>query len=129
MKKFNQNLIKVEVALLLAIIFIRPFTDLYVLIFGHGIGGGIFSIGPEIPQWVDGFSYSFPFFLTLIEFFSKRSFLDRRPYLYIVGFFVFLSFVDEKFLLAMAVLLILGVIPGTLYHWIKDKKVTPSKQQ
>lgn len=129
MSKTNQNIITIVGAIGFSLLFVWPITKLYISVFGTGSGGSVLDVttGGGSLLW-NGFLYAFPIFFTLIEFFFKKPFLERRPYLYIVGFFVFLSFVDEKFLLAMVAVLILGILPGTIFNWLKDKKVKTSKQ-
>lgn len=121
MSKTKQNLITIGGALFLFIIFSVPLTKLDLIIFRSGSGGGFGDIGPEIPNWVDAFSYAFPFFLSLLEFFFKKPLSQRRPYLYIIGFFIFVSLVDSVFLLATVAVIILGALPGTLFNWWKSK--------
>jgi len=128
MNKFNQNLIAIEGAVVLSLLFVKPTILFITAIFGpidETISIG--DIGTRIPPWVDAFFFAFPFFLTLIEFFFKKSFFERRPYLYIAGFFVLLSFFDNKLLLVTIAMIIISISPGTLYHWIKDKKTNPSR--
>lgn len=121
MTKLKQNWITIGGGLILSLIFIQLFTDLYIKVFGKGVGGGLFVIGPDIPQGIDGFFYAFPFFLTLLEFFFKKPLLQRRPYLYIIGFFVFTSFVDTVFLLATLAVILIAALPGTIYNWVRHK--------
>lgn len=125
MTKLKQSLVTIVGVMVLSFIFVWPMTNLYQIIFGKGgAGGGLYVIGPDIPEWIDGFLFAFPFFLTLLEFFFKKPILERRPYLYIIGFFVLISFVDEKFLLATIAVVLLGALPGSVYRWVRDRKGT-----
>lgn len=122
MSKIKQNLVKIGGAFILSLLFVQPITKIYVAVFGTGSVGSVLDVtmGGDSLLW-NGFLYAFPFFLTLLEFFFKKPLSQRRPYLYIIGFFIFVSLVDSVFLLATVVVIILGALPGTLFNWWKSK--------
>lgn len=126
MSKLKQNLVTIIGAIVLSFVSIQPITRMYVKMFGPGAGGSSWGIGPDIPMELEGFSFAFPFFLTLLEFFFKKPLLERRPYLYIIGFFILISLIDEMFLLATLAVIIIGAIPGSLYHLIKSRSAVAS---
>lgn len=129
MSKTNQNFITIGGAVLLSFIVLEPFTDLFVKVVKPINTGGIFSdIGPDMSYGFGAFFYAFLFFLSFLEFFFKKPILERKPYLYIIGAFLFFGFLNTKSLLLMLIVLILGALPGTIFNWIKDKRVKKGRQ-
>ena len=122
MTKLKHSLVTIGGAVAVSFVFIQPITELYVKVFGRGSTGSVFDVRLQSTASLDALLYAFPFFLTLIEFFFKKPIIQRRPYLYVIGFFVLFGLLDPIFLLSIIAVLLIGAAPGSLYHWIKGRK-------
>lgn len=123
MTTLKQNLITIGGALVVFIIFNISLTSLADFLFGPFYSGsGFGDIGPDIPGWVDVFLYTFPFLFTIIEFFFKKPFRKRIPYLIIIAIFILLGIADVIYSLQVLAIAVVAALPGSLYHWIKSRK-------
>lgn len=122
MTKIRQSLITIVGAMALSLILLQPITVFFIEILKPISSSSIFGgIEPNFSYGFAAFLYAFIFFLTILEFFFPKQILERRPYVYFIGFFLFMGLSNAKSLLVMVVLIIMGALPGILFNLLKSK--------